>query len=204
MPLQKQDLCTKSKITKCICIVVIISLFISLFKPILHYLNPNTCTLESEKKGHRSISFTLDTIYAILATIIPCNVILFLNIMIGKTLVTRSKTFTRLGKSTLNKKSFNHQYGVILITISLCYFILNIPYTINWVLLAIDNSNTKYSSILTQTFYLTKTIFYLNYCANFFLYNLTLASFRRCFLYSFFGCNTDETQHPNRSVSLNQ
>lgn len=205
MPLQKQELCTKKKINRWICIVFLISCVISLYKPILHYFYPFTCEETQNSDNHRSISVRLDFMYASLVTIIPCLVILVLNILIGRTLIVRSHAFSRIGNGHTGHRSFSHQYGVILVVISLCYLILNLPYTINWLLLATDRKCSQKSAFLTQIFYITKTVFYLNYCANFFLYNLTLSTFRRCLIHSIFRCKEDQSNHaPIRIVTFKQ
>ena len=94
------------------------------------------------------------------------------------------------------------EFTFILLAISSCFICLNVPYFIVWVRTVflredpISGSNNTSDSIdvlsehsvgaSSTQLYLTRTVFYFNYCINFFLYCLTGRQYReqiRCLFY---------------------
>ncbi|CAH1773124.1 unnamed protein product [Owenia fusiformis] len=166
------------------------------------------------KPGYKAGSFILDYIFALFTTLVPFFVIACLNVMIIKNLNPC------IGRNTLHA-STNRVFGsrllrhqveltVTLLTISTSFVLLNLPYFVAWLT---QHSMPEYRNMDTfaelmndhqqlQGFLLiSKTIYYLNFCSNFFLYCITGSNYRRA-LISLFQCH-HETHfiHDQRSTT---
>jgi hypothetical protein len=80
------------------------------------------------------------------------------------------------------------EFTIILLAISICFIAFNIPYFVLWcrnflnskyVSTSVENSSDANLQYWRGVLYIARTIFYMNYCINFFLYSITGAYFRR-------------------------
>lgn len=157
-----------------------------LYKPVLsgeHTIRGRTaCTANPH---HSLLSFILDSCFALLISFFPFIIITTLNVFIVRKVLLRNirqrDIFTEETKIRL-------EFTFILFVISFFFVSFNLPYFVIW---CRNFLNSHYISTQTDTLVagdvdywngvllITRTIFYLNYCVNFFLYSMTGASFRR-------------------------
>ena len=79
------------------------------------------------------------------------------------------------------------EFTLILLAVSFCFVALNVPYFATWLKLFLTSSYVSLTSFSNESSldyfrgvaYITRAIFYINYCINFFLYSITGAYFRR-------------------------
>jgi hypothetical protein len=99
------------------------------------------------------------------------------------------------------------EFTLILFTISFCFVTFNAPYFIVWFRNFLHNKHVSRATKLLNhdmeywqgILYITRTIFYMNYSVNFFLYSISGRSFRRE-LTNLFTCK--RTMLPFRSSRL--
>lgn len=185
-PLRRREMCTKTFAHRAIASLVCLAFAISLYKPLLSRVNKTSYEhICAWKKEHENLNFVLDTIYALLITVVPFIIMVVLNILIVRKLLhtrRRHKRAKFLGDESVVKLEFTF----ILLAVSTCFMILNLPYIIVWCmrfqselshLMGPDDptATAKARGLL----YIMKTIFCINYCINFFLYSLTGLHFRK-------------------------
>ena len=79
------------------------------------------------------------------------------------------------------------EFTIILLAISFCFVALNLPFFATWLKLFLTSQYISVSSFTNESHldyfrgvaFITRAIFYINYCINFFLYSITGAYFRR-------------------------
>lgn len=195
-PLHRRLICTKSFSRKIIAGVALTALVVCLYKPLLsgvHLAGPGQEKICGRNPNHSHLSFILDSIYALLITAVPFLIISLFNFIILKKLLSRD-ILERQGRRSVMFRGnmLRLEFTFILLAISSCFVCLNMPYFIIWcrqVLLTDSYPATGSNATETINFpgsnlesnnhlYLTKTIFYFNYCVNFFLYCLTGRQYR--------------------------
>lgn len=190
-PLLRKDFCTKRRTKRVIVGIVATSAVVVLYKPILSAIyvsgeGNHYCTTD---KDHGFLSFILDSIYAILITLVPFSAIAVLNILIVRKLISQNKKRQNHYVIT-EERVIRLEFTIILLVVSFCFITFNVPFFVVW-LRNFLNSNHIYTTKDLTTYeepnfdywqgvlYITRTIFYMNYCINFFLYIIAGAYFRR-------------------------
>ncbi|XP_048730695.1 neurotensin receptor type 1-like isoform X2 [Ostrea edulis] len=189
-PLKRRNICTKSGTRRIVGSIFVISAVVVLYKPILSAVfvssdGKHYCTTE---RDYNFVSFILDSIYAVLITLVPFIIISVLNILIMRRLIIRNKR-KRECKIITEESIIRLEFTIILLAISFCFIGLNIPFFAVWLRNFLHSkyiSNVDVLELYTHNFefwqgvlYITRSIFYINYCINFFLYSITGAYFRR-------------------------
>ncbi len=197
-PLKRPLICTRSFSMRMICCVSIMAAFLCIYKPVISGVykagNVNVC---SKLLKFDKLNFILDSIYGVLITALPFIIITLLNILILRRLVCRRKSEMEI-RSTSKESRMRYEFTIILLSISTCFVCLNIPYFIVWcyqrlsIVSKPDPSHNNYTSSLghmvisaqntnplRDELLITRTIFYINYCCNFFLYCLTGKQYRK-------------------------
>lgn len=193
--LKRKSFCDMHSTKKIVTSVVSLALVLCLYKPCLTTsvevgpYKSNVCTTDP---NHQKISFILDCIFVLCIIFLPFVIITVLNTMIIRTLYIRNKHH-RECKVITEESIIRLEFTVILIAISICFIALNTPYTAIWCkqyLLTKLVKTTRNDELLVantgsevtwniNAMFITRTIFYINYCVNFFLYCLTGAYFRK-------------------------
>ncbi|XP_060555135.1 P2Y purinoceptor 1-like [Ruditapes philippinarum] len=165
--------------------MLIIGGLLVLYKPILsgEYIARGQVTCSSNPM-YSFGSFVLDSIFALLITLVPFIIITILNIMIMRTLYLRNYRHSELFAETTKIRL---EFTLILLAISFFFIAFNLPYSAVWFknfmssrFLSNDTYNFNHKDIdyWRGVLHVTRTVFYLNYCVNFFLYSITGAYFR--------------------------
>lgn len=190
-PLLRKDFCTKKGTKRIIGGIIASSAVGVLYKPILSAIyvsgeGNHYCTTDID---HGFLSFILDSIYAILITMVPFVVIAILNIMIVRKLLSQRKK--RKNRSIVTEESVKRlEFTIILLVVSFCFIALTVPFFVVWLRNFLTSKHIYSTKDLTAyeepnvdywqgVLYITRTIFYMNYCINFFLYIIAGAYFRR-------------------------
>ena len=208
-PLQRRLICTRSFSFKLIGCVSVLSAMLGLPKPIIsrstHLGNGNYVCSSSDE--YKQINWILDSIYGVCITALPFIIISFFNTMILRKLVCRKSDMIET-LSISRESRMRLEFTFILLSISTCFICLNLPYFIVWCqrFQNVDSlqssrsngSDVGHISIKSVTreadrssLYLTKTIFYINYAINFFLYSLTGRQYRK-YMIQLFRCQQEE------------
>ncbi|XP_060555197.1 C-C chemokine receptor type 1-like [Ruditapes philippinarum] len=161
----------------CSCLLV-------LYKPILSgeytQMNRTVCTANAE---YKFLSFALDGVFAITITLIPFTIITVLNILIVRKLFIRNKESRSIFS---DNSTIRLEFTLILLAISFFFVAFNLPYSVVWARnflhsAEISPSRTRKAADVeywSGVLMITRTIFYMNYCINFFLYSITGKYFR--------------------------
>ena len=204
-PLHRRVICTKSFGRRAITGVTLLGGLISLYKPIISGVHTtsdpslqatfnNNDVAEADVLGYsrnvcsynpeyETANFIMEVAYGLSITAVPFVVIAFFNALILKSLMLRESRIKQ-GKICLKRSSMRWEFTVMLLVVSTTFICLNLPYFVYWCqrnLLStsrtqaddIKNVNTR------DQFYVTLTIYYMNYCINFFLYCLTGTYYRK-------------------------
>ncbi|XP_076080037.1 cysteinyl leukotriene receptor 2-like [Mytilus galloprovincialis] len=188
-PLLRRNLCTTTSTRKIVSGIFLFSAIIVIYKPILSGIYKSDagnlyCT-GSPKHGF--ISFVFDSIFALLISFVPFVIIMVINILIIKKLL-RQKRSKNCKRVMTEESTIRLEFTIILLALSICFIIFNIPYLVLW---CRNFLTSKYVTTLNAStsdvnlsywqglLYFVRTIFYINYCINFFLYLITGAYFRR-------------------------
>lgn len=186
-PLKRKDVCNLRSSKKIVFCAVIVSLLVSSFRPWLHevyYIGPNNVPWCSRRQEHKFLSFIYDVIFGISITFLPFVIITILNTLIIRKLINRNRRHRQV-KIITEESIIRLEFTIILITISFCFIAFNTPYAIIWFKNKIEllhAENVKMEDFIDDNQNLlnfTKTIFFMNYCINFFLYSITGAYFRK-------------------------
>lgn len=176
----------KRKSKKVILGMLLLSCLSVLYKPILsgQYTLRGITACASNPK-YMFESFVMDAIFAFSITLIPFLIITVLNALIVRALCLRN---FRKNELFAAETKIRLEFTLILLAIS-CFFItFNLPYSTIWIRNFISSKmlqegSTKFDpgniEYWNGVLNITRTIFYLNYCANFFLYSITGAYFRK-------------------------
>ncbi|GFO01723.1 C-c chemokine receptor type 1 [Plakobranchus ocellatus] len=190
-PLRRKDICGSKSAQKVIVSLLVIAFIILSYKPLLtsrqeYKLQNRTMTRCTPDPAHAFLSYVLDSSFALSITLVPFTIISVLNSLIIRRLQRRKiRNFARC--IVTEESVIRMEFTVILLVVSFVFIALNLPYFIVW------------SKRFLQAFYgtadseadsdsfdqsgaellITRVIFYLNYCVNFFLYSVTGAYFRK-------------------------
>ena len=189
-PLQKRRICTHAFARRMVLGLVVLSLVLCIYKPALSGVDvTGKVMLCTTLKDHQFVSFILDTVYAMSTTIIPFLVITSFNCMIIKQLCIRSR-LSRQMESPSGSKVLRLEITLIMLVISSCFVLVTLPYFVTWFsqflsskyVRGFDNATHKdrvNANHLRNVRYVTKTIYFLNFSMNFFLYSVTGTHFRQ-------------------------
>lgn len=189
-PFQRYKYYTRRSTRRILLLVVIWSLIFNLHKPILSGIHeatkggPKICTVHP---NFNIISFILDNIFAFFITLVPFTVITVLNSLIIRCLLRRNRK--RNHNTVITEENvIRLEFTLILLVISFFFIALNLPFFVVWCIQfskAVLITNVDFIKMavdfefLKSVLFITRTIFYMNYCVNFFLYSFTGAYFRR-------------------------
>ena len=194
-PLRRKDICDPKSASRVILGAVLTACIGCVFKPIL---SETVITREghpvcTSTLDHQYTSFILDSIFGVVITFIPFILITILNILIIRRLVLRNKRHRKIRVVTA-ESIIRLEFTFILLAVSICFVSLYLPYFVVWCkrywtirqmfnLHTISpnelHSHDKSIESLDESLHITRTIFYINYCINFFLYSVTGAYFRK-------------------------
>ncbi|XP_053382278.1 cysteinyl leukotriene receptor 1-like [Mercenaria mercenaria] len=189
MPLRRRNLGTLKETTKIISALTVVAAVIVSYKPFLSDVHTiRTRTSCASKKNYVYESFVLDSIYALLITFVPFIVITTLNVLIVRRLIIRNR---RQKHNLITEEShIRLEFTFILLAISIFFIAFNLPFFATWFRNFVHShflypNETNIESDKGSVDYwigvllITRTIFYMNYCINFFLYSFTGAYFRK-------------------------
>ena len=198
-PLYRRALCTESFAKRALFGILLSGVLISLYKPILCGVEETAvakvCT---RKNGYELLNFSMDAAYGCSITIVPFAIIICLNLLIVRTLRQSQKRQLDLKMKQGDDSGFRMEFTIALLVISSSFILVNLPYFLLWCYnfrenldktLSLGNLNLTHSERIRGWLFITKTIFFCNYCMNFFLYSLTGGYFRRQ-LKDLFSCKT--------------
>lgn len=165
--------------------MLLVTAILVLYKPILSgeqsMRGRKACAAHPE---HSFLSFVLDSIFAVLISFVPFLIITTLNFFIVRKLLLRN---IRQKDLFTDDTKIRLEFTFILFAISFFFVAFNLPYFVIWFRNFLNSHfiTSNAGELLTSevdywngVLLITRTIFYLNYCVNFFLYSLTGASFR--------------------------
>ncbi|XP_074657215.1 putative G-protein coupled receptor 139 [Tubulanus polymorphus] len=219
-PLQKKKICTRKSARRIISGLFLLALSVSIFRPLMsgvYEVLPDSGVYRCVMSPNLHLaSFLLDSIYGICVTLIPFIIVLVFNMMIVRKLFRRTRRHNRFQGFISQEGRIRVEFTVILLAISTCFITLNSPYFVAMCYqryqahfgehlfinhLSIETFSLVDFRALIGILKITKTIFFVNYCINFFLYSITGAYFRRemrmVFSYKF-----KRTTEPRASKSL--
>ncbi|XP_076456358.1 cysteinyl leukotriene receptor 2-like [Babylonia areolata] len=187
-PLRRRDICTISTTRRLVLGLVIASFLLNVFKPLLSQVQhiPGWGSMCTAHPNHRRLSFVLDSLYAVMITFVPFVVITIFNLLIIRKLLRHNRTRKQVRVVT-EESVIRLEFTLILLAVSFCFVALNVPYFSTWLQLFLTSRYVSFSSFSRPTdldyfrgvAFVTRAIFYVNYCINFFLYSITGAYFRR-------------------------
>ena len=170
--------------------LLIVSCVLVIYKPILSESRTiRGRTACASRPDLTNVSFVLDSIFAVLITFVPFLIISILNLLIVRTLFIRNYRHRVLSSK---ESPIRLEFTLILLAISFFFVAFNLPYFSVWFRNFLNHPLVNGEYMSTDMEYwngvltITRTIFFMNYCVNFFLYNITGAYFRRT-LRSVFG-----------------
>lgn len=190
-PLRRKDISGSRSAHKVIVSLIVIAFILMIYKPILTGRYENTMKYLTVARCSRDpnfplLSFILDSIFALSITFVPFLLISILNTLIIRRLYLRNKR--NLKRYIVTEESvIRMEFTVILLAVSFVFIALNLPYFIFWCkrFLQVFESTApsgKQAGVIYQSeaeLLITRVIFYMNYCVNFFLYSVTGAYFRK-------------------------
>ncbi|WAR16390.1 P2RY1-like protein [Mya arenaria] len=166
-----------------VCLLVTGALFV-IYKPFLSgEYKISERTLCTSNPDHIFLSFVLDTIYVTIIFFLPLAIITTLNLLIVRTLYLRNRHTNDL---FAENTKIRLEFTIILFAISFFYITFHMPYFVLWCKLQVLNGPHLPSVPRDKHFWdywisllnIARTVFYLNYCSNFFLYCITGTYFR--------------------------
>ena len=215
-PLRRKDICDPKSASRVILGVLVTASIGCVFKPILSgsYTAINGDPLCTSVQHHQYLSFILDSIFGVMITLIPFVLITVLNLLIIRKLVLRNKRHRKIRIIT-EESIIRLEFTFILLALSICFVSLNLPYFSvwckrYWTYKKLFNINTAQTNIISEAndhigdldeiLSVTRTIFYTNYCINFFLYSITGAYFRKELKHLFLHKERDYHHYHNCSA----
>ena len=163
---------------KIILLMLLIASLLVLYKPILTeektILGQTAC---APRDPNGTVSFILDVIFGLSITLVPFLIITVLNSLIVRELFLRNIR----SNAMFNEDSrIRLEFTLILLAISFFFVAFNLPYFVVWAFMHLNTGKLMSATRgYTGVMNITRTIFYLNYCVNFFLYSITGARFRK-------------------------
>lgn len=154
------------------------------------------------------LSYSLDLLFALTITFIPFLVITVLNILIVRALYLRNRDGDLFSEDTNTR--IRLEFTLILVSISFFFIAFNFPYTVVWsryFLTSHPDYNINSFQKVDNDFWIgllnvTRTVFYMNYCINFFLYNITGRCFRKT-LRGMFRCRMLQPRRRDSYIRCN-
>lgn len=194
-PLRRRDICDPKSASRVVLGAIIVASAGCVFKPILSGSHKaiNGDPLCASDKDHQYVSFILDSIFGVTITLIPFVLITVLNLLIIRKLVRRNRRHRKI-RIVTEESIIRLEFTFILLAISICFVSFNLPYFAVWcnrywtyrktssldtISPAIIDRHDDHIGDLDEILHVTRTIFYTNYCINFFLYSVTGAYFRK-------------------------
>ncbi|XP_062577783.1 P2Y purinoceptor 1-like [Saccostrea cucullata] len=191
-PLLRKIICTKRGTKRIIGGIIASSTIVVLYKPILSaiYVSAKGNRYCTTAENYSFLSFILDSIYAILMSMIPFIVIVVLNILTIRKILSRNKKRKSHNNIVTEESVIRLEFTIILLVVSFCFIAFNVPFFVVWLRTFLHSkhlSNTEDLAAYADPdvdywqgiLYITRTIFNMNYCINFFLYIIAGAYFRR-------------------------
>jgi len=140
----------------------------------------------SRREEYELPNFVMDTIYGSLITIVPIVVVITLNILIGRRLRHARNVALRLQRVCADDSRLRLEFTGILLIVSTTFIVLNVPFFVAWgsnYVRLLQNPHIGETQLFQQLpdnptesdrargwVYVTRTIFFCNYCVNFFIY----------------------------------
>ena len=184
-PLKRKDICDINTSRKIVMTVIVISMILCTFKPSLSGTQTvgtkqNRIPYCAARPEYQFVSFILDCVFGMTITFLPFCFITVLNAMIIRKLFIRNRRH-RECKIITEESIIRLEFTIILIAISFCFIAFNTPYMIIWFKqFLLSMAQREYGFFENHSMLsFTRTIFYMNYCVNFFLYSVTGAYFRK-------------------------
>ena len=191
MPLKRNIICTRGFAFKLIGGALLAGCVASLYRPIFNgmYVPADVFSISDvtdERKlcignvEYDDIIFIFETIYGFLIMGIPFVLMLIFNALIVYKLLNPQSSNLQPQLKTRETK-IRWEFTIILLSISTCFIATNLPYFVVWLLVfrtaqqANDSHNIEHLMAQKR---ITQTIFYTNYCINFFIYCLTGRNYR--------------------------
>lgn len=217
-PLKRKGICDARSSRKIVLILLVVSLIVCAFKPWLsrvYIVGKHRVPWCTRNMDYNFLTFILDCLYGVSITILPFFIITTLNTLIIRKLFVRNKRH-RECKIVTEESIIRLEFTIILIVVSFCFIAFNTPFSIVWYKQYIMAFNSKAgdSDIFGETqnlLLITRTIFYMNYCINFFLYSITGTYFRKelrmLFTYkskayqNYHRCSVHNSSHSNTPQS---
>ncbi|KAK7475466.1 hypothetical protein BaRGS_00033285 [Batillaria attramentaria] len=186
-PLRRRDICTTSSTRRLVLGLILLSFLLNLFKPFLSQVQhiPKWGNMCTTRPDHKRLSFVLDSVYAVMITFVPFVVITIFNLLIIRKLLRHNRR-RRQVRVVTEESVIRLEFTLILLAVSFCFVALNVPYFATWLKLfltsnyvSIEQPRRTDLDYFRGVAFITRAIFYVNYCINFFLYSITGAYFRR-------------------------
>lgn len=213
LPLRRKDICTTRSTRKLLASICIVAILSTTYKPFLSGVYSSGDHAKQYCTSNPIYGFTafvLDSIFAVLITFVPFLIITILNILIMRKLFVRNKKYKEYVTYYKTEESvIKLEFTIILLTISFCFIAFNLPYFSVWFrnflkskYITNHQMELSYNNIefWQGVLEITRTIFYMNYCINFFLYNITGTYFRRQ-IKSLFSFKTNTFRRSRRRSS---
>lgn len=140
----------------------------------------------------------MDAVYGCLITVVPFVIMLSLNLLICRRLRRARKLSVRLQRVVAEESRLRLEFTAILLVVSSTFIVLNVPFYVAWCIQYVLSATgaaaggggqliDDWSRLIDEPVdmerardwvSITKTIFFGNYCINFFIYSLSGAYFR--------------------------
>lgn len=182
-PLRRRDSGDSKPSKRIILIMVVVATLFCVYKPILtesQLVGSFSARVCTPNVKFRKVIFILDSIFGVLITLLPFIIITLLNFLIVRKLFIRNRRH-RQCKVITEESIIRLEFTIILFAISFCFIGFNLPYFVMWCrtfLWSHGEKDMTTSQYLKDVLLFCRTIFYMNYCVNFFLYSVTGAYFR--------------------------
>ena len=174
MPFQRRNMGSPKGTLKIIISLTVIACMLVVYKPLLSEVTTiRNRTVCASRQTHMYVSFVLDSIYALSITLVPFLIITVLNLLIIRRLFLRNRR--QKEQLCTEEHHIRLEFTFILLAISFFFIAFNLPFFSVWFRNFLRGTDKHWISVLN----ITRTIFYMNYCVNFFLYSITGAYFRR-------------------------
>ena len=183
-PFKRRDTSPKGTLRIVVSLLIICSVLV-LYKPFLsgsHTIRNRTAC--ASRPEFRNVSFILDSIFAVMITLIPFLIISVLNFLIIRKLIMRNRGYKE-NQLITEESTIRLEFTIILLAISFFFVAFNLPFFVVWFRnflhsrFLISQGEPGDVDYWNAVLSITRTIFYMNYCINFFLYSVTGAYFRR-------------------------
>ncbi len=127
------------------------------------------------------LNFIMELTYGLLITAVPFVVLAVFNLMILRTILQRDASIRKCKLAFFNNR-IRWEFTITLLAVSSTFICLNLPYFVCWCQQFVQSLNAEdpaEAHRIRNVLYVTKTVFNVNYCINFFLYCLTGTYYRR-------------------------